>query len=437
MSVYREFDIRSLKKEVMLNRFITVSPLHHNYALCIDYIRKWFMEKFEKDYFNFVHLDGSHVFGEINRLSKEQIISHIKSDHAILTISPTIDESYDRERIDMNLFGLDQYINTTKIDKAFFQDPINNKYIMMKMDMIKMGFSFKVKVPSRAMQLDLYNYMKLAFRMGLSETKDVDSDYLIPYPLILSIAKDCGFEIKDDRIAHPIRLLTYLNSRSYVPILYKRSNISDKEEYFIRMTNLPVHIKLDDMTKDDGDKKGHLTDNFGIEMNITVRFPSMQLYVYFSKTETKFVPQDKAVYNINNTLVMALHQTDDPPPVNDNGWNLYIRTDWEEDDYGSIRINMDELFEGELRMMIENHKKRFVSPAVFMDIQLFNDGTKVNSYMNWDDMTLECDARVRKLISTIAIYIDLDYLNTQRMERYDDHQKQQRVNYSIDPPSNP
>lgn len=435
MPLFKDFDIRTLKKEIMLNRFITVAPLHHNYALCIDYIKKWFLEKFSKDYFNFIHLDGSHVFGEINRLTKEQIISHIKSDHAILTISPNIDESYDREKIDTNLFGLDQYINTTKIDKSFFQDPVNNKYLMMKMDMIKMEYVFRIKVPSRAMQLDLYNFMKLAFRIGLSETRDVDTDYLIPYSLILSIAKDCGFEVKDDRVVHPIRLLTYLNSRSFVPVLYKRSNVNDKEEYFIRMTNLPVHIKLEGMTKDDGDKKGHLADNFGIEMNITVRFPSMQLYVYFSKTQNRFVPQDKAVYNINNTLMMALHQTNDPPPVNKKCWNLYIKTDWQEDKLGPIAIDMDELFEGELRRMIENHKKRFVSPAVFMDIQLFNDGCQMDSYMDWDNMTLYCNDPVNKLISTIAIYVDLDYLNTQRIERYGDH-NHQRVDYSIDPPNN-
>lgn len=433
---YRDFDIKSFKREIMLNKIITVAPLHHSYALCIDYIKRWFLEKFNDKYFNFIHLDGSHVFGEVNRLSKEQIISHIKSDHAILTITPSIDESYDRERIDMNLYGIDQYINTTtKIDKAFFQDPVNNKYILMKMDMIKMEYVFRIKVPSRAMQLDLYNYMKFAFRVGLSESKDVDTDYIIPYSLILSIAHDCGFEIKDDRVVHPIRLLTYLNSRSYVPILYKRSNVNDKEEYFIRMTNLPVHIKLDQMTKDDGDRKGHLMDNFGVDMSITVRFPSMQLYVYFTRNECKYVPQNGSVYNIDNTLMMALHQTNEPPAVNKNCWNLYIKTDWQEDQFGPINIDMDELFEGELRRMINNHKKRFVSPAVFMDIQLFNDGCQMNSYMDWDTMTLSCKEPVNKLISTIAIYVDLDYLNTQRIERYGEH-NHQRVEYSIDPPNN-
>lgn len=433
---FKPFDIKTLRRETMLNKCITIAPLHHNYALCIDYIKKWFMEKFEPDFFNFVHLDGSHVFGEVNRLTKDEIISHVKSDHAILTISPTIDESYNRERIDMNLYGIDQFVNTTKIDKSFFQDPINNKYIMMKMDMILMNYTFRIKVPSRAMQLDLYNFMKMAFRVGLSESKDVDSDYIIPYPLILSIASDCGFEIKDNRVVHPIKLLTYLNSRSYVPVLYKRSNVNDKEEYYIRMTNLPVRIGMDSMSKDDGNKIGHLTDSFGIELNINVRFPSMQLYVYHTRNEITYVPANDRMYNMDNTLMMALHHIDKIPSVNCKGWNLYIKTDWQEDDYGKIAIDMNELFEGELRMMIENHLKRFVSPSVFMDVQFYNDGCQMKSYMDWDKMILYCDDPTVKLISTIAIYVDLNYLNTQRIDRYGEI-KNDRVRYSIDPPNKP
>ena len=50
---------------------------------------------------------------------------------------------------------------------------------------------------------------------------------------MLSIASDCGFKIEEDRIKEPIKFLTYLNSRSFCPIIYKRSNINDKEEYFV------------------------------------------------------------------------------------------------------------------------------------------------------------------------------------------------------------
>ena len=228
---YREIQIKDVIHEIQLNKNITVAPLHQSYALCVEYMRHWFLQKFDSDFFSWIHTDGSHVFGEMAKIDKKYVMAHMENDKATLTIIPTIDDDYNRDRLDQNLFGIDQFINKTKIDKAFFQDPINHRYIMMKMDMMLMNFTFRVKVASRALQLDTQKYMKLAFRTNLSETKDVDLDYVMPYPMMLFIAKDLGFEIKDDRIVEPIRFLTYLNSRSYIPITYKRSNVNAREEY--------------------------------------------------------------------------------------------------------------------------------------------------------------------------------------------------------------
>ena len=94
MPRFSDFDIKTLKRETMLTKYITVAPLHHNYALCIDYIRRWFLEKFEKDFFCYIFVDGSHVFGEFDRLGKDKIISHRDNDEPVLTIVPQIEESY-------------------------------------------------------------------------------------------------------------------------------------------------------------------------------------------------------------------------------------------------------------------------------------------------------------------------------------------------------
>ena len=68
--------------------------------------------------------------------------------------------------------------------------------------------------------------------------------------------------------------------------------------------------------------------------------------------------------------MMAIHLMDDPPPVNEQGWNLYIKTDWQADGPGKIDINMGELFEGELLELVNSHLKKFISPDVFINIQL-------------------------------------------------------------------
>ena len=415
---YREIRVEDVKKEMQLNKNITVAPLHQSYALCIEYMRHWFLQKFKDDFFSWIHTDGSHVFGEMVKLDKKNIMTHTSDDKASLTIIPTIDDDYNRDRLDQNLFGIDQFINTTKIDKAFFQDPINQRYILMKMDMMLLNFTYRIRVPSRAMQLDIQKYMKLAFRTNLSESNDVDLDYVLPYPMMLFIARDLGFEVKDDRIVEPIKFLTYLNSRSYIPITYKRSNVNAREEYFVRVDHIPVRLLIKDVTKDDGNKYGHISDDFGIEMQVEVRFPSMQLYVYFTKEELTKVTFGDEVYNIDNTLMMSLHYYDDPPAINTRGWKLTINAQWEEEKPGSIDIDLNELFDGELSQISNYLVSKFISPSVFIDVQLYSGGMKLDTDINWDDMTLHADNPTNKLISTIAIYIDLEYLNSLRVESY-------------------
>ena len=415
---YREIRVEDVKREMQLNKNITVAPLHQSYALCIEYMRHWFLQKFKDDFFSWIHTDGSNVFGEMVKLDKKNIMTHTSDDKASLTIIPTIDDDYNRDRLDQNLFGIDQFINTTKIDKAFFQDPINQRYILMKMDMMLLNFTYRIKVPSRAMQLDIQKYMKLAFRTNLSESNDVDLDYVLPYPMMLFIARDLGFEVKDDRIVEPIKFLTYLNSRSYIPITYKRSNVNAREEYFVRVDHIPVRLLIKDVTKDDGNKYGHISDDFGIEMQVEVRFPSMQLYVYFTKEELTKVTFGDEVYNIDNTLMMSLHYYDDPPAINTRGWKLTINAQWEEEKPGSIDIDLNELFDGELSQISNYLVSKFISPSVFIDVQLYSGGMKLDTDINWDDMKLHADNPTNKLISTIAIYIDLEYLNSLRVESY-------------------
>jgi hypothetical protein len=287
------------------------------------------------------------------------------------------------------------------------------------MDMMLLNFTYRVKLPSRAMQLDVQKYMKLAFRTNLSESQDVDLDYVMPYPMMLFIAKDLGFEIKDDRICEPIKFLTYLNSRSYIPITYKRSNVNAREEYFVRVDHLPVRLLIKDVSKDDGNKYGHVSDDFNIEMQVETRFPSMQLYVYFTKEEATDVVFGKEATNIDNTLMMSLHYYDDPPAINDKGWKLTINAQWEEDKPGLINIDLNELFDGELSQISNYLISRFISPSVFLDIQLYSGGIKLEDVdIDWGSMKLTAKNPTEKLISTLAIYIDLEYLNSIRVESY-------------------
>lgn len=414
---YTPVEFHRFQQQEILNHYCTVAPLSHNYAVCIEYIKKWFLEKFPKDFFSYFYVDGSHVFGETIKLPKDKIIVKGSDDTCTCTVGVQLDDSYDRTSLDQNLFGLEQFVNTTPIDRSFIQDPLNHRYVMMKMDMSLMNFTFKIKCPTRAKQLDLFKFMKLAFRIGLSETRDATVDYLIPYSLMLSVASDTGFEIDKEnaRIVNPIAFLTWLNCHSFLPIIFRFNNMTGREDYYVRMDDIPVRVGFESISKDDGNRTGHLLTDFSIEMNINVRFPGMQLYVYHSKTEEIYSTQTKSAYAIDGALMIAFKQGMPPPMVNERGWLKYIESDYQADGPGPFEINMGELFEGELLKFINEHKERFISPEVFMDIRVYCDDVFLDTEMNWKTMMLSVKDYPPKLITSIIIYIDTKYMNDQRI----------------------
>lgn len=415
----REFKVEQLYKKIPLSEIITIAPYHHNYALCIEYVKKWFLDHFRDDFFWNIHLEGSHIFGELNKIKKEDIIKKNNNEKCRLIITPTIDENYDRERIDMNLYGVKSYVDTTtKADRSFFKDPVNNRYILMKMDASYLNFNFRVRCPTRAIQLDLLKYMKLSFRIGLSETTDISGDYVLPYPMMCAVARDCGFKVENDVIKEPIRFLTYLNSRSFVPIVYRRANVTAREEYFVRMSKLPIRFAYESISKDDGNRTGHVNGDYNIEMNINVMFPSMQFFIYYTETNLERIKLGKEVSNIENTLMLALHQTPKLPEVNDKGWKLYLTTEYQAEDYNDRTIHFDELFEGELKALIEYLKKQFIAPQTYIDIIVTNDGVKQEIYLDYDTYHIHNISKLTptKLVYLIGIYVDLAYLNALRID---------------------
>ena len=150
----------------------------------------------------------------------------------------------------------------------------------------------------------------------------------------------------------------------------------------------------------------------------------MQLFIYFTREEFTNVSFGKEAYNIDNTLMMSLHYYDDPPAINDKGWKLTINAQWEEEKPGIINIDLNELFDGELSQISNYLISKFISPNVFIDIQIYSAGIKLEDVdIDWGSMKLTAKNPTDKLVSTLAIYIDLDYLNSARVESYKENSK--------------
>ena len=384
----------------------------HGYALAVEYIQKWFLSKFNKDYFKTVYIEGKNIFDESRRFN---INDTARRQNPSVAIIPSIDFSFDREKIDLALGGLEIYEERSTINTCFFRDYENKLYIKEIDQLNLLNFTIRVYVDTKAKQLNLWHYMKLAFRVGATQGEYIDIDFSIPEEVMLQLAMDTGFEVdmENKKVKNIPEFLQYLNKNSMVPFLYKLRCENGRDEFFIRRPGEYVHIAIPDyLSVEDGDRVGHTYENFPIEMNLALRFPTPQSFVYMSKNPQTIIEGVK-MEETNDIAGLYTIKIFDIPKMNEKKWGLHIQTEYLEDEPTvGIEMDLSELFAINTKEVIDYTKKQFISPGIFVDIKLFDvDGNPIPVDIDWNTLRVKISDKNEYQKVIIGIYIDNVYLN--------------------------
>lgn len=410
--MFKKYEIKRIHK-IHLNSDISIPSTIHGYSLGIEYIKKWFLDKFEADYFKKVFISGKSIFDDYRKLSKSEMLAIPKP---AVSFNPQLDVDYNRDFVDTYPGGLKNFARRTcTYDKAFFSDPENNTYLGMHLRLMKINFNIRVRVATRAQQLDMFEYMKIAFKNGLTDTDRVDMDFHVPKEIMICIAKDKGFEVDNDgNVKDVIGFMQYLNSRSGLPFLYKLRTVNGNKEFFIKVSQLFMHINCTDtLSLDDGERQGQLDNNFHIDMNIELKLPVPQFYVYYTdhtiELEKKLKRELLGLYNLSDVYQL--------PETNDNKWEILISTDWENDEYYLDSIEFEELLKKpDLQKLLAHTRNMGLSPAIFLDIHLYNNFKEIPIEINWDNFEIVVKKILDSKQSSIAIYADKSYVNEQLIQ---------------------
>lgn len=380
----------------------------HGYSLAIEYMKKWFLDKFEDDYFKTIYINGKHVFDDQRKDNKK-----ITIEKPAIAITPAVNYEFDRDTLDLYLGGRDIISRrSTYYQDAFFQDHSKNIYLGIKLRQLEMPFNFRIRVSSKAQQIDLYEYMKLAFRVKATQGEYLSMDFHIPYNIMMEIATSSGFEIITDdrnkRVKDIIGFLNYLNSNSKLPFLYKYRCINGNSEFFIRLNNVYVHISnLDDLQLDDGDKQGQIDNNFHIELSTILQIPIPHFYYFYSDKSLQFKYKEE-----NKLYGLYAFNDIEPPNKNEKDWDQYLSTEYSEESLYLETIEFKELLENkELMKIIKLTVDTGLSPSVFMDIKIYNALNQIPITIDWENYIININKKIREPRSKITIYTDLKYIN--------------------------
>ena len=84
-------------------------------------------------------------------------------------IEAQIQYDYNDNQLDLNYFGVDEYIKRSRWERSFFKDPKRGLYIGHDMEAMLINFNIKTRYDTRAQQLDAFNRIRKLFRIGCTE----------------------------------------------------------------------------------------------------------------------------------------------------------------------------------------------------------------------------------------------------------------------------
>ena len=99
MIVVNPSEILKGPKPEMLNSSIGIPKMTHSFSVLTEFIRQWFFDKFEEDYFKTIHIEGKALMDDFRNYDLK---SRAKRPCPAVTIIPQIEYDFDRDYHDLN-----------------------------------------------------------------------------------------------------------------------------------------------------------------------------------------------------------------------------------------------------------------------------------------------------------------------------------------------
>ena len=417
-----------------LKTAVTLPSQYASYAVCLEFMKEWFLDKFPARFFNSIYVEGSHSFDEFRKYS--DINAQLKRANPLLAIIPTIDMHDNRDWIDSNPefpFALKR----TNMDGTFFSDMRDNRgiHLQIQFKRISMKIMYKIRLDTRAEELDMMEFIKLSHRAGWSENHFLDLDVHVPKSIITQIAWDNKIPIyKDGSPINTTQMLEYLNQYSAIPFLYKLRCATGNNEYFIKVPNCIAHLKSELPEMDDGERQDHLTTNYNIDFGVDVEMTAPYCYVYYSQSDQYYLGVGTPVSD-SPVICVERHKITEIPTVDEHNWKMITKEPIEykvdEEDLGT-NINIDfkpEFEDTDLGALIQWNIDTHLAPELFINFKIYNSGNELKYTMNWDTLVMHIEDVIERESIHIAIYTDQKYVNETLLYLRDSNNNPSRIHY--------
>lgn len=382
----------------------------HTYGNAIAFIENYLIKLFPKDFFKTIHVNSKIAHRQIRSTPHE----YNKKMKPMFAISPRVDLDDTRflegtllteRRSQMySNYGLTNLMPFFMDEKRRFAIKYQLNRSVMLADVI-LVFSTKMQ------QINYAEYLKNAtiFKHPMNLRTCLES-HLAP-ELIKAISDTTGIPIIDND-GTTYTFMKYLNSHSRFPITYKLQGGTGTREFY-RYYPVTIDTLLDSLSIDDGEKTGHINDNFKITFTVRMEFYTTGFYYLFSDSIKPIIQNDIGDHNvIVPTYTDVMLQED---LQLENGWELFTNISFQLEKRND-EIDFSEIVNVSIREAIKYHLKNSLPMRELLDIKIRKQGSLLfegaDYTIDYENLVIKFDDKNYNFYTyTMYLSINVLYLN--------------------------
>lgn len=252
-------------------------------CLAMDYVKRFFPD----DFFTVEHISTKLAYRQLDIFKTKR--EFWKLHRPILILRPRI-EMDDSSKYFYGAAFMNKMHNVSSPAEyanrvSLLKDQDNGVSIEFLWNRYKIYYDIVIIVDTYNEQLNLANHLLNSIVPNTPFMIHSPLESYVPKCVIEGIANYLGIEKNKSA-----DIVSYLNTHSRTPFTYKFKNGSGNKEYFT-LYDTNVEAIASELSLDDGEKRGMITDTFTLSFTLSCEFNSMAAYYLMTRDNSdKFIP---------------------------------------------------------------------------------------------------------------------------------------------------
>lgn len=356
-------------------RFVQVlGSAAHTYGNALAFMQRYIINLFPKDLFKTIHVNSKLAHTQMIQLNNE----FIKKSKPMIVFRPRI-ASADDDRFLKGTAFIDRQTDlyntwgSTNLQE-FFLDPENDIIMKYQLNRYVMYIDVVCIFATLMQQINYVQYLENSIRINHPFMIQTCFENFLPQDLLDIISKISGIPMYDKE-GSTKTFLDYMNSKSIYPITYKLQGSTGTREFY-RYYPVNIDTIISDINWDDGERVGHVMEQY--QMNFTIRMEFNATGFYYLFSDKIFDINLPKIHNEDATLVPVYTDIVTREDLNLNfGWQLYnsasCRFETLED-----TISIEELLNNSIKKTIRYCNENGLPLVNYLDIKVRKNGIFMN-----------------------------------------------------------